>query len=199
MGVQRCQTAGREGDSQIGVLLELDLLEDELLMERVRDLDDRAAFEELVKRYQKKILNFFYRCNVQYDAEDLAQQTFVRLYRYRLNYKKSAKLTTFIFLLARQIWIDELRKRTRMQRLKEGWKKETKQAADPQTAASDACVDLTSALAQLSEDMRLAVELGIYQGLNYSEVARILEIPEGTVKSRIFNALRKLRQILEQG
>lgn len=167
-------------------------------MERVRDLDDRSAFEELVKRHQKKILNFFYRCNVQYDAEDLAQQTFVRLYRYRLNYKKSAKLTTFIFLLARQIWIDELRKRTRRKRLKEGWAEETVQVVEPITAVSDARVDIAAALAQLSEDMRLAVELGVYQGLNYSEVAQILEIPEGTVKSRIFNALRKLRQILEQ-
>jgi len=168
-------------------------------MERVRDLDDRSAFEELVKRHQKKILNFFYRCGVQYDAEDLAQQTFVRLYRYRLNYKRSAKLTTFIFMMARQIWIDELRKRTRIQRLKEGWRKEAKQVAEPETAVNDARVDLTDALAKLSEDMRLAVELGVYQGLNYSEVAQILEVPEGTVKSRIFNALRKLRQILEQG
>lgn len=167
-------------------------------MERVRDLDDRPAFEELVKRHQKKILNFFYRCGVQYDAEDLAQQTFVRLYRYRLNYKKSAKLTTFLFLLARQVWIDELRKRTRVQRLKEGWAAESEKVSEAQTAVSDARVDINAALTKLSEEMRIVVELGVYQGLNYSEVARILEIPEGTVKSRIFNALRKLRQILEE-
>jgi len=178
--------------------LELDLLEDELLMERVRDLDDRLAFELLVKRHQKKILNFFHRSGVQYDEEDLVQQTFVRLYRYRLKYTQSARLTTFLFLMARQIWIDELRKRKRIEHLKEGWAQEADPAVEAQTGVSDARVDVTAALAKIPEDMRLVVELGVYQGLPYSEVAEILKIPEGTVKSRMFNALRKLRQILEE-
>jgi len=178
--------------------LDLRLAEDEFLMERVRDLDDRMAFEELVNRHQKKILNFFYRCSVQYDKEDLVQQTFLRLYRYRLKYKKSAKLTTFIFLLARQVWIDELRKRKRAERLKSGLRVESDKVVEDTTHLSDARFDLTRALSMLSDDMRVVVELGVYQSLPYSEIAVILEIPEGTVKSRMFNALRKLRELLEE-
>ncbi|MDA3925803.1 MAG: RNA polymerase sigma factor [Kiritimatiellae bacterium] len=176
----------------------LHLAEDESLMERVRDFDDRMAFEELVKRHQKKILNFFYRCCVQYDKEDLVQQTFLRLYHYRLKYKKSAKLTTFLFLLARQVWIDELRKRKRIERLKSQFTKDSAKSSKSQNSASDARFDVGSALAKLSDDMRMVVELGVYQGLAYREIAEILKIPEGTVKSRMFNALRKLRAILEK-
>jgi RNA polymerase sigma-70 factor (ECF subfamily) len=178
-------------------VLDIHQAEDEILMERVRDLDDRFAFEELVNRHQKKILNFFYRCSVQYDKEDLVQQTFLRLYRYRLKYTKSAKLTTFLFLLARQVWIDELRRRKRIESLKNGWTVEAERVIEDSTHLSDARFDLTDALAKLSDDMRMVVELGVYQGLPYSEIAVIMEIPEGTVKSRMFNALRKLRELLE--
>lgn len=177
--------------------MDLYVLEDEVLMERVRDFDDRMAFEELVKRHQKKILNFFYRCGVQYDREDLVQQTFLRLYRYRLKYKKTAKLTTFLFLMARQLWIDELRKRKRIERLKNGLADEPVKSGCSVTRVSDARFDLKPALAMLSDDMRMVVELGVYQSLPYGEIAEILKIPEGTVKSRMFNALRKLRGILE--
>jgi len=178
--------------------LNLHLSEDEFLMERVRDVDDRFAFEELVKRHQKKILNFFYRCSVQYGNEDLVQQTFLRLYRYRLKYKRSAKLTTFLFLMARQVWIDELRKRKRVQHLKREFAEEVVRTSRSKTSVSDARLDITGALEKLSDDMRMVVELGVFQGLPYGEIAEVLKIPQGTVKSRMFNALRKLRGILEE-
>jgi RNA polymerase sigma-70 factor, ECF subfamily len=167
-------------------------------MERVRDCDDRAAFEVLVVRHQKKILNFFCRSGVQYDAEDLVQKTFLRLYRSRGRYRKSAKLTTFLFLMARQVWIDELRRRTRYERLKNEAALNSEDQSEAPVASSDARMDVTAALAGLSDEMRLVVELGVYQGLAYAEIAQIMEIPVGTVKSRMFNALRRLRAILEE-
>ena len=171
---------------------------DEVLMERVRDFDDRRAFEELVKRHQKKILNFYYRSGVQYDHEDLVQKTFLRLYRSRIRYKRRAKLTTFLFLMARQVWIDELRKRSRVERLKNEYSANSKNYADTNTPLSDARIDLAQALTKLSDDMRMVVELGVYQGLAYADVAEIMDIPVGTVKSRMFNALKKLRNVLER-
>ena len=170
------------------------------LMLRVRN-GDEAAFSELLSLYEKKVLNFFLRMGVQYDAEDLAQQTFLRLYRYRHRYQPRAKVSTFLFLLARQVWIDELRKRTRRKRLADAMALETAGEVAPSAAdeaASRDVTDVQKALAQLPEAMRLVVELGVYQELPYSEIAEILEIPEGTVKSRMFNALTQLRTMLKR-
>lgn len=175
-------------------------MDDATLMLRARD-NDRDAFAVLVKRHQKMLLNFFARSGVQYDSEDLVQLTFLRLYRYRDRYVVTAKFTTFLFLLARQVWIDELRRRKRHERLAEGL------AAEPHPehaapAAADACaagsMDLGPALAALPEGLRQVVELGVYQDLPYAEIAEILKIPVGTVKSRMFNALAKLRTYLEE-
>ena len=175
-------------------------LDDAILMQRVRD-DDRDAVAVLVKRHEKMLLNFFARSGVQYDCEDLVQQTFLRLYRYRTRYVATAKVTTFLFLLARQVWIDELRRRKRHERLVAGL------AAEPQPAMAGAGaaeatasgeMDLARALASLPEGLRQVVELGVYQDLPYAEVGAILGIPVGTVKSRMFNALAKLRAFLEE-
>jgi RNA polymerase sigma-70 factor (ECF subfamily) len=176
-------------------------MDDALLMDLICRHDDYHAFSVVVRRHEKKILNFFIRSGVQYDAEDLVQQTFLRLYRYRGRYSPSAKVTTFLFLLARQVWIDELRKRKRRERLADELSAELGQQSAPSAAdevASAGTVDLRDALAKLPEGMRLVVELGVYQDLPYADIAEILEIPEGTVKSRMFNALAQLRDMLRE-
>ena len=174
-----------------------DVPDEQLMLSAARD--DQAAFEQLVIRHQKPLLNFFYRLGVYTDAEDLVQQTFVRLYRYRGKYSPDAKFTTFLYLLARQVRVDEVRKRIRLRNLREKLAEENRRAepppADaPYTGASD---DLQAALAQLSEAHREVVVLGMLQDLPYAEVAEILGLPVGTVKSRMFHALRTLRRILE--
>jgi RNA polymerase sigma-70 factor (ECF subfamily) len=175
-------------------------LDDTALMLRVRD-DDRGAFEVLVRRHQKMLLNFFARSGVQYDCEDLVQLTFLRVYRYRERYVATAKFTTFLFLLARQVWIDELRRRKRHERLVAGLAAEPRaEFVEPEAADATASggMDLDQAMATLPPGLRRVVELGVYQGLPYAEVGDILEIPVGTVKSRMFNAMAKLRAFLEK-
>ncbi|HRR35025.1 MAG TPA: RNA polymerase sigma factor [Kiritimatiellia bacterium] len=177
----------------------IEQMDDADLMLRVCDQDDEAAFALLVSRHQRSLLNFFARSGVQYDSEDLVQQTFLRLYRYRQRYQATAKFTTFLFLLARQVWIDELRRRQRRQRLAESLAAEPYEefAAPADSSAGVAGdLDLARALAALPEGLRQVVELAVYQGLPYAEVAAILGIPVGTVKSRMFNALAKLRALL---
>ena len=174
--------------------------DDAALMLKARD-DDDDAFAELVRRHQKKILNYFTRAGVQYDCEDLVQQTFLRLYRYRKRYVASAKFTTFLFLLARQVWIDELRRRKRRERLIADLSAEPPEAQAAPTAVCESVagsLDLAQALSSLPEGLRQVVELGVYQELPYAEVSEILGIPVGTVKSRMFNALKKLREFMEQ-
>jgi RNA polymerase sigma-70 factor (ECF subfamily) len=181
---------------------QLEQMDDASLMLRVRGEDDGDAFAVLVVRHQKTLLNFFVRSGVQYDCEDLVQQTFLRLYRYRGRYVATAQFTTFLFLLARQVWIDELRRRKRRERLAEGLAAEPHpEFVEPVGASMGTAgdLDLAGALAALPEGLRLVVELGVYQELAYAEVARILGIPVGTVKSRMFNALARLRESLGVG
>ena len=156
------------------------------------------AFEEIVRRYQNILLNFFLRKCVSYsDGQDLAQRTFLRLWRYRKKYRAEAKFTTFLFLLAGQESVDFYRAEGRRAGLVEGLTREAEVRADERSPEAPAeGEDVRRAVARLSPSLRDVVELGVFQELPYAEVGEILGIPVGTVKSRMFNALRKLKEIL---
>lgn len=156
--------------------------------------------EELMREAQKfsgSLLNFFWRQGVSYgEGEDLVQETFLRLWNYRHDYQPSAKLSTFLFLMARQVWLDALKRVVRRQRREENWGKEQPQAASPQSVGVRE--DVRWAVSRLSEPLREVVELGVFQDLPYAEVSEILGIPVGTVKSRMSNALKKLKEIFDE-
>lgn len=178
--------------------LPIEAPDDRVLMLRACQ-GDCEAFTELVRRHQRPLMNFFRRCGVQTDAEDLVQQTFIRLYRYRDRYQPSAKLTTFLYLLARQVWIDEIRRRQRTERLRKGLEAEPRpEAVADGTGPEHGSMDIEAALAALPEGMRMVVVMSIYQNMVYEDIALALRIPVGTVKSRMFNALRLLRQAMEE-
>ncbi len=155
--------------------------------------------EELLaeaRAYEKNLLNFFCRQGVQpSEGEDLVQETYLRLWNYRRAYKPTAKLSTFLFVLARQVRIDALRRQTRRESREEGWGREQPTTAGPGAPGTRA--DVRWALAQLSEPLREVVELGVFQELPYAEIGEILGIPVGTVKSRMSNALKKLKEIFD--
>lgn len=164
----------------------------------MKDGDD-SRYSSLMKearRFEKNLLNFFWRQGVSYsDGEDLVQETYLKLWEYRGRYVKTAKLSTFLFLIARQVRIDALRRTTRREAREEVWGKEQSNTTDQVHSAKD---DVRWAVSQLSEPLREVVELGVFQDLPYAEVAEILGIPVGTVKSRMSNALKKLRVVMEK-
>ena len=164
---------------------------------------ETAAFAELVERYQNILLNFFMRRGVSWDdGQDLAQQTFLRLWNYRKKYTEQAKFTTFLFLLAGQVSVDFFRAEGRRRGLEDdlAHEAEVASAASPKQggapADSASGEDVRRAVARLSPALRDVVELGVFQDLPYADVGEILGIPVGTVKSRMFNALRKLKELL---
>ena len=176
---------------------------------------DENAFAELVVRYQDVLLNFFLRKGVSYyDGQDLVQRTLLRLWRYRKRYAPTAKLTTFLFLLAGQVTIDFFRAEGHRQGLEEALERQAESEATSGTMstsgeAAAACRPadpdddgagerVRLAVASLPPGMRDVVELGVFQDLPYADVAEILGIPEGTVKSRMFNALRKLKELMNE-
>ena len=173
-----------------------ELSDTELMARAAAGLEE--AFAELVTRYANALLNFFLRKGVPYsDGQDLAQRTFLRLWRYRAKYEPQAKFTTFLFLLAGQESVDFFRAEGRRAGLADGFAHEADVQADVRNSAH--VVDgeaVRRAVAQLSPGLRDVVELGVFQDLPYADVGKILGIPLGTVKSRMFNALRKLKEML---
>lgn len=158
---------------------------------------DLEAFGEIIQRQQHKLVNFFRRLGASHDgAEDLAQETFLRLYQWRDRYRPTAKFATFLFTLARHAWVDWLRKQGRTVKLTGEEPPEEKPHPEVGSAATDLRLDVQAALAELSEKLRAVVALHVYAGLNYGEIAAVLEIPKGTVKSRMFHALRQLKELL---
>lgn len=167
------------------------------LMDRTR-AGDQTAFAALIRRHQGPLLNFFRRLGAGSDAEDLAQEVLLRLYRYRERYVRSAKFTTFLYTLARHTWADHWRKTKRRERIEERAEEELPRADDVAAARVSAALDAQHALEQLPEKLRIVLVMSLYQGLKYSEIAEALDIPEGTVKSRVFLALRRLREIYHE-
>lgn len=153
-----------------------------------------AAFAELVGRHQNLLLNFFVRMGALSHGEDLVQETFVRLFRYRQRYRPSARFSAFLYHLARNVWADHGRKIIRMDRLAAEYEKVSQEP--PRSEPPGAGLDVQHALEQLSPKLREVIVLNIYQGLRYQEIADALGIPLGTVKSRINLALSALREIL---
>ena len=159
-----------------------------------------AAFAGIVQRYQDVLLNFFLRSGVSYvDGQDLAQRTFLRLWRYRKRYSaKGAKFTTFLFMLARQESIDFFRVEAR-RRVQEDALMQAAAGSAPAgegAAALAAGEKVRRAMRRLTPVLREAVELVVFQDMPYAEAGEVLGVPLGTVKSRVFNALRRLKELL---
>jgi len=158
--------------------------------------DDAALLTE-ARKFEKNLLNFFWRQGVSHhEGEDLVQETYLRLWKYRHDYEPTAKLSTFLFLIARQVRIDALRRQSRRENREERWGKEQPETVSP--SAPGVREDVRWALSQLTEPLRDVVELGVFQDLPYAEIGEILGIPVGTVKSRMSNALKKLKEVFDE-
>jgi RNA polymerase sigma-70 factor, ECF subfamily len=167
------------------------------LMLRVKE-GDEGAFLALVRRYQDALFRFFRSMGLTSDAEDAAQETFVRLYKYRQRYEPRAGLRTFIYLLARQVFVDAYRKRQRYDGFLTAFQAEAEGGQSEEARVGAPLVRAEELLRELPEPMRLVVVMSFYEGLNYEEIADVLEVPVGTVKSRMFHALRRLREAMNE-
>ena len=159
-------------------------------------MSDETLMAE-ARKFEKNLLNFFWRQGVShFEGEDLVQETYLRLWKYRREYKPTAKLSTFLFLMARQVRIDALRRQTRRENREEQWGKEQPTSEGPK--AFGVREDVRWALARISEPLRDVIELAVFQDLPYAEVGEVLGIPVGTVKSRMHNALKELKEIFDE-
>ena len=159
--------------------------------------DSQEAFAEIVGRHQNGLLNFFARMGAYTDGEDLVQETFLRLFRYRHRYRPTARFTTFLYVVARHVWADQGRRAMRRGRLDARMQTEAEIGPGAEAPAPASGMDVNGALERLSPKLREVLVLNVYQGMRYQEIADVLGIPLGTVKSRINYALQELRRLLD--
>ena len=160
---------------------------------------DRAAFEPIVERWQGRLINYFYRSTGnRTDAEDLAQETFLELYRCASRYKARGTFAAFLFTLARRRLIDSFRKQQRRpldyvdpgESLMQSQTAETQQTREIEEAFHQALNALPAA-------QRDAILLYQQQELSYDEIATTLDASIGAVKSWIHRARVHLREALK--
>jgi RNA polymerase sigma-70 factor (ECF subfamily) len=172
---------------------------------------DPAPFEEFVRSEAGTLIAFFVHLGAERsEAEDLAQETFVKLYKSAPHYEPRQAFSSYALRVARNAWIDR-RRRAAVRPGGVSLDEQTDDGAAPLGERLTAPASDVLALASLSEDrarLRLAIaqlpaahaavfELAVLRELPYASVAQTLGIPVGTVKSRVFHALRKLREFLE--
>lgn len=182
------------------------------LMLKVKD-GDLQAFEDLYNSYKNPVTNFFYHLTWDYaTSEDYLQAVFIRLWQNAANYRPIGKLSTYIFQIAKNYWINEQKRlKRRPQTVSiEGKKKSTESHArkielgdethNPVTVAlqKELELEVKRAIDGLNSDHRVVFVLSEFQGLKYKEISDILEIPLGTVKSRMANTERNLRKKLSK-
>jgi len=169
---------------------------DEELMLRLARHDEDAALMELIERYREILVNHFARRGVHHEYEDLAQETFFRIYKARKRYKVTASFRTWMYRIAHRVWIDHLRKTSRRTRREKAYREEPR--PNHVTPSGMERHDLDWALRRLSPAHRDVVVYSALEQLSHKEISVILRIPEGTVKSRLHHALRDLKTLLEQ-
>lgn len=159
---------------------------------------DADAFDQLVQEMAPRLKGYFLRLGAQSStAEDLTQHVFLRVFQARGRYQPSGRLDAFLLRIAHNLWIDS-RRRKRPVLVGD----DLPEAVDPtdgpleQANQQDRAAILHAALEKLDRPVRELLELAVLQRLPYQEVSEILEIPVGTVKSRVYYSLRKLRDQL---
>jgi RNA polymerase sigma factor (sigma-70 family) len=151
----------------------------------------------LFERYQMPLFNFFLRMTGERAAsEDLVQEVFFRILRYRQTFKEGTPFVTWMYRIARNVHADRFRKVSREVGIGE---EEERSATQPSAAESleseQEAALVRRALGKLPEDRRELLVLSRFQNLKYEEIGELLGCQAGAVKVRVFRALRELREI----
>ncbi len=179
------------------------------LMLRVRD-DDASAFQELVERYQSRLVSLLtYQLGSADQAEDLAQDVFLRVFRARKRYEPGAKFSTWLFTIANNVMLNARRTLARRKEVNRSPAAPDETGIDSlqpaaasgamptrQADKSELCDVVQEAISQLNERQRMAVMLAKFEHLGYAEIGEIMELQPSAVKSLLARSREKLRLLL---
>lgn len=182
------------------------------LMLRVRDADDQAAFAELVERFQHRLVAVMHHLVGHADeAEDLAQEVFLRVYRTRAKYTPKAKFSTWLFTIANNLALNALRDRQRRPHVSLDLRdsgplgpRPTEQFAanrdsppTQQVQQDELAAVVRRALDGLNDRQRVAVVLNKFEDMGYAEIADVMGLSAKAVKSLLSRARCRLREALQ--
>lgn len=180
---------------------------DEDLMRRTQQ-GDRAAFSLLYERYSASVLSYLYRMlgNIE-DVESIAQEVFLRAFRFAPTYRYPQKLSTWLFTITRNLAINSSRRRKRspVRNVTELNLEGVDISGDPMQVARRATDSIEQqeqiarvlkALDDLPTDQREVIVLGVFQDLTYAQMEEITGTKAVTLRSRMFHGLRKLARLI---
>ena len=178
-------------------------------MERVKK-GDTTAFQLLVETHQRRVISTVARMlGSESDAEDIAQQVFIRVWKSAARYEATAKFTTWLFTITRNLVCNELRRRKRhpsrsleaaIEESEGGFQPRDIHNKTPDTSLQDSELQaaIQKAIDQLPEIQRMAVLMRRYEEFSYEEIAEVLELTVPAVKSVLFRARTDLRVHLQR-
>jgi RNA polymerase sigma-70 factor, ECF subfamily len=181
-------------------------ISDEQAMWRVQMQDDAEAFAVLVERWEGPIRNLCMRMlGDAHRGEDLAQEAFTKVFAARRSYVPNGKFSTFLWRVALNLCYDELRRRERRRETPLENDSENALAEfssnemtpDTSLAREETAARVRDALMKIPETYRSVLVLRHYEDLKFREIAEVLGIPEGTVKSRMAEGLSHLARLLD--
>jgi len=160
---------------------------------------DLASLGELYRRHMRSVHGLCYRMTgSETEADDLVQETFLRVLRHRRSFRGQARFTTWLYRITRNVCLDHLRRTRRRQRVRQ--RHVTLEGVTSHAEAREplwALPILERALARLPDEKRAAVILSRYYDLSSAEIAKILGCSVGTAKVRVHRALKELRGIVK--
>ena len=181
-------------------------------MLRVKE-DDAAAFEELVLRYQARLISVLEHLVYSKDqAEDLAQEVFLRVYRSRKRYEPGAKFSTWLFTIANNVASNARRSWSRRKEVNVDARASGPMGINPmeqmaleasglmparQIDKAEMAEIVDTAVQNLSERQRMAVLLSKFEGMSYADIGAVMELSPQAIKSLLSRARQNLRMILE--
>lgn len=175
------------------------------LMERIAQ-GDHAAFRQLVERHQNAVVGTIAKMlgNAS-EAEDIAQQAFLRIWKNAKRYRPDAKFTTYLYTITRNLVFNETRRKSRKKEVSSDEREEnsnlTVEASpdrqpDAELLQAELQKAVDDAIASLPESQRMAVVLRRYEQLSYEEIGGVLNLSVSAVKSLLFRARTSLREAL---
>jgi RNA polymerase sigma-70 factor, ECF subfamily len=196
---------------EVGSVKSVETASDHELLAAIRE-GDELAFQELVRRYRNPITNFVFRMIDDYErAVELSQETFIRIYTSASRYEANYSFSTYIYRIATNLAISELRRRKRRKFVSlfspftddngdpvEIDPQDEKPLQDETLIDTERRTAVARAIKSLPEKYRAAIVLRDVEGFSYDRIAETLSLSEGTVKSRINRARNLLKEKLSE-